>query len=60
MSKKMLLVIQNVIMPIDRAHRVVLGTGLEHLEHLHKRIWEGFNRISIGKKQYLGIYSLMV
>jgi hypothetical protein len=30
---------------IDRAHRVVLGTGLERLEHLLKRIWEGFTRI---------------
>jgi hypothetical protein len=35
--------------PIDRAHRVVLGTGLERLEHLLKRIWEGFTRIPRGK-----------
>jgi hypothetical protein len=30
--------------PIDRARRVVLGTGLEHLEHLHKRIWKSFTK----------------
>ncbi|CAF0969866.1 unnamed protein product [Rotaria sordida] len=27
-------------LPLDRARRLVLGTGLEHLEHIPKRIWE--------------------
>ncbi|CAF2368966.1 unnamed protein product [Rotaria sp. Silwood2] len=31
--------------PLDRARRVVLGTGLKHLEHIPGRIWEGFTRI---------------
>ncbi|CAF4183930.1 unnamed protein product, partial [Rotaria sordida] len=30
-------------LPLDRARRLVLGTGLEHLEHIPKRIWEGFS-----------------
>ncbi|CAF1638889.1 unnamed protein product [Rotaria sp. Silwood1] len=29
--------------PLDRARRVVLGTGLEHLDHVPGRIWEGFS-----------------
>ena len=29
--------------PIDRAHRVVLGTGLEQLEHVPERIRERFS-----------------
>jgi hypothetical protein len=37
--------LKNLRTPIDRAHRVVLGTGMERLEHLLKRIWEGFTRI---------------
>ncbi|CAF4053883.1 unnamed protein product, partial [Rotaria sp. Silwood2] len=31
--------------PLDRARRVLLGTELEHLEHIPGRIWEGFTRI---------------
>ncbi len=33
--------IENPIIPLDRAHRVVLGTRLEHLEHVPKRIPAG-------------------
>ncbi|CAF4090819.1 unnamed protein product [Rotaria sordida] len=29
--------------PLDRARRVVLGTRLEHLEHVPGRIWAAFN-----------------
>ncbi len=35
---------ENPKLPFDRAHRVGLGTGLEHLEHVPERIWEGFSR----------------
>ncbi|CAF4713086.1 unnamed protein product, partial [Rotaria sp. Silwood2] len=28
--------------PLGRARRVVLGTALEHLEHVPGRIWESF------------------
>ncbi|CAF4296456.1 unnamed protein product, partial [Rotaria sordida] len=28
--------------PLDRALRAVLGTPLEHLEHVPGRIWVGF------------------
>jgi hypothetical protein len=38
-------VMKNLKLPFDRAHRVVLGTGLEQLEHVPGRIWEGFTRI---------------
>jgi hypothetical protein len=47
---------ENLRTPIDRAHRVVLGTGLERLEHLLKQIWEGFTRIPTGKT---GIWNLL-
>ena len=30
--------------PLDRARRVVLGTRLEHLEHVPGRIWAGFSK----------------
>ncbi|CAF4211099.1 unnamed protein product, partial [Rotaria sp. Silwood2] len=29
--------------PLDRTRRVLLGTGLEHLEHIPERILEGFS-----------------
>ncbi|CAF4685913.1 unnamed protein product, partial [Rotaria sp. Silwood2] len=32
----------NPMSPLDRARGVVLGTGLEHLDHAPGRIWEGF------------------
>jgi hypothetical protein len=51
---------KNLRTPLDRAHRVVLGTGLERFKRLLKRIWEGFTRILIGKIWYFGIYSDMV
>ncbi len=34
--------IENLIMPLDRARQVVLGTRMEHLEHAPRRIWDGF------------------
>ena len=37
--------IKNLIAPLDRAHRVVLGTGMEHLEHVPRRIAGGITRI---------------
>ena len=37
---------------MDRAHRVVLGTGLEQLEHVPGRIWEGITM----KSQYFEIF----
>jgi hypothetical protein len=36
--------VTNLFIPIYRAHRVGLGTGLEHLEHVPKRILAGFSR----------------
>ena len=35
--------IENPNMPSDRARLVTPGTGLERLEHLPERIWDGFN-----------------
>ncbi len=35
---------ENPRLQFDRAHRVGLGTGLEHLEHVPKRILAGFSR----------------
>ena len=45
---------QNSPIPTDRPHRVVLGTSLERLEHVPKRIWEGFTTKILPKTQYLG------
>ncbi|CAF4681423.1 unnamed protein product, partial [Rotaria sp. Silwood2] len=33
---------KNPRLPLDSARRVLLGTGLEHLEHAPGRILEGF------------------
>jgi hypothetical protein len=38
--------IENPIIPLDRARRVVLGTRLEHLEHVPRRIPTGITIIS--------------
>ena len=46
--------------PFDRAHRVVLGTSVERLEHVPERIWEGFTRKILLKPQYLRFCSDMV
>jgi hypothetical protein len=37
--------IGNLIIPFDRTHRVVLGTRLERLEHVPRRITAEINRI---------------
>ncbi len=34
----------NLLIPMDRAPRAKLGTGLEQLEHVPERIWEGCSR----------------
>ncbi|CAF3375797.1 unnamed protein product [Rotaria sp. Silwood2] len=34
---------ENPRLPLDRARSVLLGTLLEHLEHVPGRIWEGFS-----------------
>ncbi len=34
---------ENLRLPFDRAHRVGLKTGLEHLEHVPERILAGFS-----------------
>ncbi|CAF1385097.1 unnamed protein product [Rotaria sordida] len=39
--------------PLDRARRVVLETGLEHLEHVPGRIWEGMVWITIDSRSPL-------
>ena len=36
--------IENSNVPSDRAHLVTPGTGLERLEHLSERIWDGFSK----------------
>jgi hypothetical protein len=36
---------KNIMIPSDRAHRVVLETRTEHLEHVPKRIVGGITRI---------------
>jgi len=36
---------ENLIIPLDRARRVVLGTSMEHLEHVPNRISAIFTRI---------------
>ena len=38
-------VTENLITPLNRAHRVVLGTGLEQLEDVPERIAAGNTRI---------------
>ena len=38
-------VIRNLTLPLDRARRVLLGTTLEHLEHVPRRIRGGITRI---------------
>ena len=35
---------ENSRLLLDRARRVLLGTGLERLERIPERIWEGFSR----------------
>jgi hypothetical protein len=35
----------NVMVPLDRARRVVFGTRMEHLEHVPRRIRGGITRI---------------
>ena len=37
--------IENLTIPFDRARRVVLGTGVEQLEHVPERIWDENSRI---------------
>jgi hypothetical protein len=37
----------NVMVPLDRARRVVLGTSLEHLEHVPGRIRGGITSLGI-------------
>jgi hypothetical protein len=37
--------IKNLIIPLDKARRVVLGTRLEHLENVPRRIPAGITRI---------------
>ncbi len=36
---------ENPRLPLDRARQVVHGTGLEQLEHVPERIWEGFSKL---------------
>ena len=36
---------ENLIAPLDRAHRVVLGTEMERLEQVPGRILAAFSRI---------------
>jgi hypothetical protein len=36
---------ENLIIPLDRARRVVLGTRTEHFEHVPKRMSATFTRI---------------
>ena len=43
--RTILWVMENRITPLNRAHRVVLGTGLEQLEHVPERIAAGNTRI---------------
>ena len=38
-------VIRNLIIPLDSARRVVLGTSMEQLEHVPERIRERITRI---------------
>jgi hypothetical protein len=40
---RMVWVIENPRLSLDRAHRVILETGLEQLEHVPKRIWKGIS-----------------
>ncbi len=40
--------IENPIIPLDRARRVVLGTTMEHLEHVPRRIGIGFTYVISG------------
>ncbi len=37
--------IKNLMVPLDRARRVVLGTSMERLEHVPRRIRGGITRI---------------
>jgi len=39
----MVCVMENPRLSLDRAHRVMLETGLEQLEHIPKRIWIGIS-----------------
>jgi hypothetical protein len=41
---RMLRDMENPRLPFDRAHRVRLATGLEHLEHVPERMLAGFSR----------------
>jgi hypothetical protein len=45
---------------IDRTRRVLLGTGLEHLQHLQKWIWKGFTRIWCYLHLRVGIANIVV
>jgi hypothetical protein len=36
---------ENLIIPLDRARQLVLGTRLGSLEQFPRRIWDGFTRI---------------
>ena len=36
---------ENLIAPLDRAHRVVFGTRVWVLKHDRRRIWHGYTRI---------------
>ena len=62
--KILLWAIENLIIPLDRARRVLLGTGLEHLEHVSERIAAENTRIGCqnfhGKMQYFGIFGTIV
>jgi len=37
--------IRNLIIPLDRAHRILLETRIGALEQIPGRIWAGFTRI---------------
>ena len=62
--KIILSAIENLSIPLDRARQVLLGTGLEHLEHVSERIAAGITRIGCEnfhmKIQYLGIFGTIV
>ncbi len=48
--------IKNLIAPLDRARRVVLGTPLEHFYHVPRRIAGTFTSISIVKHEFFAFF----
>ncbi len=51
---------KKLITSLDRAHRVVLGTRMEHLEHVLRRIAGAFTSISIVKSRFLELFMEIV